>query len=80
GSGTPPPGQVSQLVTDFGLRLFRAAVAPRGDTNVVFAPYGATSVLLALQVATAGTSRRQLEVATGVNIDGEATGTRGGLW
>ncbi|XP_041316263.1 plasminogen activator inhibitor 1-like, partial [Pyrgilauda ruficollis] len=70
GSGTPEPTQVAQLVTDFGLRLFRAALAARGDTNVVFAPYGATSVLVALQVATAGRGRRQLEVATGFSIDG----------
>ncbi|XP_037981906.1 plasminogen activator inhibitor 1 [Motacilla alba alba] len=57
-------------MTDFGLRLFRAALAARGDTNVVFAPYGATSVLVALQVATAGTGRQQLEAATGFSIDG----------
>ncbi|NXN80943.1 PAI1 inhibitor, partial [Bombycilla garrulus] len=75
GSGTPEPGRVSQLLTDFGLRLFRAALGPRGDTNAVFAPYGVTSLLLALQVATAGTSRRQLEVAMGFSIDGE--GDRG---
>ncbi|NWS81354.1 PAI1 inhibitor, partial [Toxostoma redivivum] len=71
GSGTPEPDRVSQLVTDFGLRLFREALGPRGDTNVVFAPYGATSVLVALQVATAGTGRQQLEAATGFSIDGE---------
>ncbi|NWV30769.1 PAI1 inhibitor, partial [Grantiella picta] len=76
--GTPEPGQVSQLVTDFGLRLFRAALARRGDTNVAFAPYGATSVLVALQVATAGRGRRQLEEATGFSIDGEGTGEPGG--
>ncbi|NXR27764.1 PAI1 inhibitor, partial [Cinclus mexicanus] len=71
GSGTPEPGRVSQLVTDFGLRLFREALGHRGDTNVAFAPYGATSVLVALQVATAGRSRRQLEEATGLSMDGE---------
>ncbi|RMC22690.1 hypothetical protein DUI87_00283 [Hirundo rustica rustica] len=69
GSGTPEPGRVSQLLTDFGLRLFRAALAPRGDTNVAFAPYGATSLLVALQVATAGRGRRQLEEAIGFSID-----------
>ncbi|NXO71777.1 PAI1 inhibitor, partial [Phainopepla nitens] len=78
GSGTPEPGRVSQLVTDFGLRLFRAALGARGDTNAVLAPYGATSVLLALQVATAGTSRRQLEAATGFSIDGEGDRGHGG--
>ncbi|NXB83352.1 PAI1 inhibitor, partial [Vidua macroura] len=71
GSGTPEPARVAQLVTDFGLRLFRAALAARGDTNVVFAPLGATSVLVALQVATAGRGRQQLEAATGFSIDGE---------
>ncbi|NWW69151.1 PAI1 inhibitor, partial [Ifrita kowaldi] len=78
GAGTPEPGRVSQLVTDFGLRLFRAALGPRGDTNAVFAPYGATSVLVALQVATAGRSRRQLEEATGFSIDGEGDRGHGG--
>ncbi|XP_051652299.1 plasminogen activator inhibitor 1 [Manacus candei] len=69
GAGTPVPGRVSQLVTDFGLRLFRAALGPRGDTNVVLAPHGATSVLVALQMATAGRGRRQLEEALGFSID-----------
>uniref|UniRef100_A0A8C3NKA7 Plasminogen activator inhibitor 1 n=1 Tax=Geospiza parvula TaxID=87175 RepID=A0A8C3NKA7_GEOPR len=60
---------VAQLVTDFGLRLFRAALVARGDTNVILSPYGATSVLVALQVATAGRGRRQLEEAIGFSID-----------
>ncbi|NXT09188.1 PAI1 inhibitor, partial [Prunella fulvescens] len=77
GSGSPEPARVAELVTDFGLRLFRAALAARGDTNVVLAPLGATWVLVALQVATAGRGRRQLEEATGFSIDGE--GTLGGL-
>ncbi|NXY39525.1 PAI1 inhibitor, partial [Pomatorhinus ruficollis] len=74
GSGTPEPGRVSQLVTDFGLRLFREALSPRGDTNVALSPLGVTSLLVALQVATAGRGRRQLEEATGFSIDGEGTG------
>ncbi|NXS01267.1 PAI1 inhibitor, partial [Oxylabes madagascariensis] len=68
---TPDPSQVPELVTDLGLRLFRAALAPRGDANAAFAPYGAASLLLALQVATAGGARRQLEEATGFSVDGE---------
>ncbi|NXS12554.1 PAI1 inhibitor, partial [Neodrepanis coruscans] len=71
----PVPGRVSQLVTDFGLRLFRVALGHRGDTNVVLAPPGVTAVLVALQVATAGRGREQLEKALGFSIDGE--GTRG---
>ncbi|XP_056366794.1 plasminogen activator inhibitor 1-like [Oenanthe melanoleuca] len=69
GSVSPEPGRVSQLVTDFGLRLFRAALGARGDTNAAFAPLGATSVLVALQVATAGSGRRQLEAASGLSMD-----------
>ncbi|CAN8177253.1 unnamed protein product [Coccothraustes coccothraustes] len=70
GSEPPEPAGVTQLVTDFGLRLFRAALEARGDTNVILSPYGATSVLVALQVATAGRGRQQLEAATGFSIDG----------
>ncbi|NWY34301.1 PAI1 inhibitor, partial [Pheucticus melanocephalus] len=73
GSEPPDPAGMAQLVTDFGLRLFRAALVTRGDTNVILSPYGATSVLVALQVATAGRGRRQLEEATGFSIDGEGT-------
>ncbi|NXR43092.1 PAI1 inhibitor, partial [Zosterops hypoxanthus] len=82
-SVTPEPAPVSQLVTDFGLRLFRealsprgdtnVALSPRGDTNVALSPLGVTSLLVALQVATAGRGRRQLEEATGFSIDGEGT-------
>ncbi|NWS65131.1 PAI1 inhibitor, partial [Chunga burmeisteri] len=74
GAGTPVPGRVTQLVTDFGLRLFREAVGRRGDTNAIFAPHGATTVLSALQLATAGHGRHQLEVAMGFNINGEGPG------
>ncbi|NXM75351.1 PAI1 inhibitor, partial [Serilophus lunatus] len=70
----PVPGRVSQLVTDFGLRLFRAALGHRGDTNVILAPPGATAVLVALQVATAGRGREQLEKVLGFSIDGEGPG------
>ncbi|XP_071275176.1 plasminogen activator inhibitor 1-like [Agelaius tricolor] len=69
GSEPPDPAGMAQLVTDFGLRLFRAALEARGDTNVILSPYGATSVLVALQVATAGRGRRQLEEAMGFSID-----------
>ncbi|NXK16170.1 PAI1 inhibitor, partial [Arenaria interpres] len=70
-AGPPVRGGVAQLVADFGLRLFREAVGHRGDTNVIFAPHGATAVLVALQLATAGDSRHQLEVAMGFSINGE---------
>ncbi|NXY24884.1 PAI1 inhibitor, partial [Atrichornis clamosus] len=74
GAGPPEPGRVARLVTDFGLRLFRAALGPRGDPNVVFAPHGAAAALVALQVATAGRGRQQLEAATGFSVDGEGGG------
>ncbi|KAF1477099.1 Plasminogen activator inhibitor 1, partial [Megadyptes antipodes antipodes] len=71
GAGTPVTGRVAQLAADFGLRLFREAVRHRGDTNAIFAPHGATTVLVALQLATAGHGRHQLEVAMGFSINGE---------
>ncbi|NXQ92368.1 PAI1 inhibitor, partial [Nyctibius grandis] len=70
-AGPAVPGRVAQLVTDFGLRLFREALGHRGATNVIFAPHGATAVLVALQLATAGRGRHQLEVAMGFSVDGE---------
>ncbi|NXQ31741.1 PAI1 inhibitor, partial [Alaudala cheleensis] len=69
-SGTPGRVPVSQQVTDFGLRLSRVALEARGDTNAVLAPLGVTSLLVALQAATGGDSRRQLEETTGISIDG----------
>ncbi|NXU21474.1 PAI1 inhibitor, partial [Pardalotus punctatus] len=72
----PVAPRLSQLVTDLGLRLFRAALGPRPDAHVAFAPFGAAWLLVALQVATAGRARRQLEEASGFSVDGE--GARGG--
>ncbi|NWQ84048.1 PAI1 inhibitor, partial [Columbina picui] len=71
GAGTPATGRVAQLVADFGLRLFREAVGHRGDTNVIFAPHGASTILLALQLTTGRHGRRQLEGAMGFSINGE---------
>ncbi|XP_014817558.1 PREDICTED: plasminogen activator inhibitor 1-like [Calidris pugnax] len=70
GAGPPVRGEVAQLVADFGLRLFREALRHQKDTNVIFAPHGATAVLVALQLATAGDSRHQLEVAMGFSVNG----------
>ncbi|NXT94362.1 PAI1 inhibitor, partial [Anhinga rufa] len=75
GAGTPATGRVARLVSDFGLRLFREAARRRGDANAILAPHGATTVLVALQLATAGRGRHQLEAAMGFSIDGE--GPRG---
>ncbi|XP_065502979.1 plasminogen activator inhibitor 1-like [Caloenas nicobarica] len=69
GARIPATGRVAQLVADFGLRLFREAVGHRGDTNVIFAPHGATTVLLALQLATGRHGRHQLEGAMGFSIN-----------
>ncbi|NXN45416.1 PAI1 inhibitor, partial [Rhinoptilus africanus] len=71
GAGTAVPGRLSRLATDFGLRLFREAMGHRGDTNALFAPHGATALLVALQLATAGHGRHQLEVAMGFSVNGE---------
>ncbi|NXJ73099.1 PAI1 inhibitor, partial [Rostratula benghalensis] len=75
GAGPPVRGKVAQLVADFGLRLFREAVGQGGDTNVILDPQGATAILVALQLATAGDTRHQLQVAMGFDVQGE--GPRG---
>ncbi|XP_062454886.1 plasminogen activator inhibitor 1 isoform X2 [Rhea pennata] len=66
--GVPTGARVTRLATDFGVRLFREAVGRRGDGNAAFSPHGAATVLAALQLATAGPSRRQLETAMGFSI------------
>ncbi|NXS96688.1 PAI1 inhibitor, partial [Jacana jacana] len=71
GTGLPVRGGVAQLVSDFGLRLFREAVGHQGDTNVIFAPHGATTILVALQLGTTGDSRHELEAAMGFSVEGE---------
>ncbi|XP_064357179.1 plasminogen activator inhibitor 1 isoform X2 [Dromaius novaehollandiae] len=68
-AGGPAGGRVARLAADFGVRLFREAVGRRGGGNAVFSPHGAAAVLAALQLATAGPSRRQLEAAMGFGID-----------
>ncbi|NWW84188.1 PAI1 inhibitor, partial [Rhynochetos jubatus] len=78
GADAPVTGRVSRLVTDFGLRLFRAAVGHRGDVNAALAPYGATAALVALQLATGGRARQQLQVAMGFSINGEGVLSPGG--
>ncbi|XP_067171112.1 plasminogen activator inhibitor 1 [Apteryx mantelli] len=68
-SGTPAGARVARLAADFGIRLFREAAGRRGDGNAAFSPHGAAAVLGALQLATAGPSRHQIEAAMGFGIN-----------
>ncbi|XP_001371327.2 plasminogen activator inhibitor 1 [Monodelphis domestica] len=61
--------QVSQMVTDFGMKVFREVVQTSGDGNVVFSPYGIASVLAMLQLTTGGNTREQIQAAMEYSIE-----------
>ncbi|XP_027701987.1 plasminogen activator inhibitor 1 [Vombatus ursinus] len=70
--------QVAQMVTDFGMKVFREVVQTSGDGNVVFSPYGVASVLAMLQVTSGGNTREQIQAAMEYSIEekGLAPGLR----
>ncbi|XP_004705667.1 plasminogen activator inhibitor 1 [Echinops telfairi] len=72
GSALPEP-QAAQLATDFGVKVFQQVVEASRDHNVVFSPYGVTSVLAMLQLATGGDTRRQLQAAMQFKIEDKGT-------
>lgn len=65
--------------TDFGVKVFKHVVQASQDRNVVFSPYGVSSVLAMLQLTTAGKTQQQIQDAMGFKIHGERRGrARGG--
>uniref|UniRef100_H3A971 Plasminogen activator inhibitor 1 n=1 Tax=Latimeria chalumnae TaxID=7897 RepID=H3A971_LATCH len=70
--------KVTELATDFGIRVFQEVVSSKGDQNVAFSPYGVTSVLAMLQLGAAGTTEEQLRTAMkyGLNEKGVAIALR----
>lgn len=65
--------------TDFGVKVFKHVVQASQDRNVVFSPYGVSSVLAMLQLTTAGKTQQQIQDAMGFKINGERRGrARGG--
>lgn len=60
--------------TNFGVKVFQQVVQDSKDRNVVFSPYGVSSVLAMLQMTTAGKTRQQIQDAMGFKINGESRG------
>uniref|UniRef100_A0A670ZKE6 Plasminogen activator inhibitor 1 n=1 Tax=Pseudonaja textilis TaxID=8673 RepID=A0A670ZKE6_PSETE len=73
-----PVARVAQLSADFGLRLFREVSKASKEQNLVFSPHGAASVVAMLQVASEGTTRRQIQEALGFSL--KERGIPGALW
>nr|XP_004666350.2 plasminogen activator inhibitor 1 [Jaculus jaculus] len=65
--------QTAQLATDFGVRVFQQVAQASKDRNVIFSPYGVSSVLAMLQLTTAGETRKQIQEAMGFKIDEKGT-------
>ncbi|XP_007938164.1 plasminogen activator inhibitor 1 [Orycteropus afer afer] len=64
-----PKSQAAHLATNFGLKVFQQVVQASKDGNVVFSPYGVTSVLAMLQLTTGGDTRQQLHAAMKFKIE-----------
>lgn len=80
GKGFALPLQESHTThqaTDFGVKVFQHVVQTSKDRNVVFSPYGVSSVLAMLQLTTAGKTRQQIQDAMGFKINGESRGRVG---
>lgn len=80
GKGFTLPLQGSHMThqaTDFGVKVFQHVVQASNDRNVVFSPYGVSSILAMLQLTTAGKTRQQIQDAMGFKINGERRGRVG---
>jgi plasminogen activator inhibitor-1 len=63
--------EAARLATDFGVKVFQQVAQASKDHNVVFSPYGVTSVLAMLQLTTGGDTQQQIQEAMGFKIQGE---------
>uniref|UniRef100_UPI00398F0073 plasminogen activator inhibitor 1 n=1 Tax=Pristiophorus japonicus TaxID=55135 RepID=UPI00398F0073 len=68
-----PP--VSELGTDFGIRIFRELAASAGDCNLVFSPYGVATLLGMAQLGAAGDTLAQLHTAMGYRLGDQGVPT-----
>lgn len=68
-----PESHTAQQATNFGVKVFQHVVQASKDRNVVFSPYGVSSVLAMLQLTTAGKTRQQIQDAMGFNISERGT-------
>ncbi|XP_051017208.1 plasminogen activator inhibitor 1 [Acomys russatus] len=65
--------RAARQATDFGVRVFRHVVQASKDRNVVFSPYGVSSVMAMLQLTTAGKTQQQIQDAMGFRISEKGT-------
>ncbi|XP_078527438.1 plasminogen activator inhibitor 1 [Lissotriton helveticus] len=54
---------VAELSTDFGMKVFREIIKSSTDGNVVFSPFGVSSVLGMVQIGAGGKTRQQIQHA-----------------
>lgn len=74
----PRESHTAHQATDFGVKVFKHVVQASKDRNVVFSPYGVSSVLAMLQLTTAGETQQQIQDAMGFKVNGERRGRVGG--
>lgn len=65
--------RTARQATDFGVKVFRRVLQASGDRNVVFSPYGVSSVMAMLQLTTAGRTLQQIQDAMGFSISEKGT-------
>ncbi|KAL1768705.1 plasminogen activator inhibitor 1 [Sigmodon hispidus] len=65
--------RTAHQATDFGVKVFKHVVQASKDRNVVFSPYGVSSVLAMLQLTTAGETQQQIQEAMGFKINEKDT-------
>ncbi|XP_005080458.1 plasminogen activator inhibitor 1 [Mesocricetus auratus] len=65
--------RTAHQATDFGVKVFKHVVQASKDRNVVFSPYGVSSVLAMLQLTTAGKTQQQIQDAMGFKISEKTT-------
>ncbi|XP_061524669.1 plasminogen activator inhibitor 1 [Phycodurus eques] len=61
-------GSLQDKQSDFGLRLFARLAAASADRNVIFSPYGVSSVLAMTQLGAAGNTRKAMTAAMGFSL------------
>lgn len=73
GSALHQESHTVHQATDFGVKVFKHVVQASQDRNVVFSPYGVSSVLAMLQLTTAGKTQQQIQDAMGFKINEKGT-------
>ncbi|XP_055461140.1 plasminogen activator inhibitor 1 [Psammomys obesus] len=65
--------RTAHQATDFGVKVFQRVLQASRDRNVVFSPYGVSSVMAMLQLTTAGKTLQQIQDAMGFSVSENGT-------